>query len=400
MDIHNPPATADNTAFAIASVPPSVSAAHGPPASSAGGAFVASALDLYDHGLCPVPTGGDDGNQPLIRWGRWRSRPKRSFFEALAGEPRFANANVGILTGLSRVTVIDIDADPEVCRPLESLCGATPLVTRTPSGGAHWWYRSAGEPCRNLRGLGYPADVKGIGGLIIVPPSVRPTGPHAGHAYVVEVGDWGVLRDLPPLRADAQHRFGLIVSPTQAGERGDHSVSHKTVIRPGGRNIQLFNRLRPIARAVDSKEELLEEAAAFNRMECDPPLPDSEVARCAASVWRYQQEGRNYTGAASDFHATPELRAVMDLIADPNAIALYLYLCCLHPREMATGQPFAIAVRAMAAAKTVPGLGERALRLARDHILKVGLLVQVHRGGAFAGDPALFAFATSHRPIV
>src|SRR4051794_23544353 len=104
--------------------------------------FALAALDLCRAGLAVLPVGGDDGKQPLVAWGKWRKRPGRNFMEKLA--QRYVGANVGIITGLSDLTVVDCDA-PEAVAAMIERCGDTPLKTSTPSGGVHLWYRSAGE---------------------------------------------------------------------------------------------------------------------------------------------------------------------------------------------------------------------------------------------------------------
>ena len=90
--------------------------------------FADAALDLHGHGLAPIPLGGDDGKVPLVSFGRWKHRPGRQFLERLTQE--HPTANGGILTGLSGVTVVDVD-DPELVDPMVDLFGYTPLRTST-----------------------------------------------------------------------------------------------------------------------------------------------------------------------------------------------------------------------------------------------------------------------------
>ena len=71
--------------------------------------------------------------------------------------------------------------------------GDTPLKTRTPSGGCHLWYRHNGEP----GGLSphIPVQLKAAGGFVVVPPSVRPSGPHADRLYEFVEGTMAILPD-------------------------------------------------------------------------------------------------------------------------------------------------------------------------------------------------------------
>ena len=92
--------------------------------------FADAALDLRAHGLAPVPLGGDDGKVPLVTWARWEHIPGRQFLERQADE--HPTANVGVLTGLSAVTVVDID-DPQLVDGMVWRFGVSPLITATPS---------------------------------------------------------------------------------------------------------------------------------------------------------------------------------------------------------------------------------------------------------------------------
>ena len=99
---------------------------------------------------------------------------------------RFPEANVGILTGLSRIFVVDID-QAHLAEDMIRRFGATPLMVETPSGGIHLYYRASGERCGDLRRTEQlPVDLKGIGGFVVVPPSVRPSGQHAASS----TGSW------------------------------------------------------------------------------------------------------------------------------------------------------------------------------------------------------------------
>jgi len=166
-------------------------------------AFATAAPDLSNRGLAVLPLGGN-GKQPLIKWREWRKRPGQAFIQKLIDE--FPAANIGVLCGLSGITVVDIDA-PELTSLMIERFGETPLKTVTPSGGLHLWYRNSGEGCpKVLRGEGLAVDIKGKGGLVVVPPSVRPAGQYAGHLYSFFTGSWDDLPHLPPIRPGALNR--------------------------------------------------------------------------------------------------------------------------------------------------------------------------------------------------
>lgn len=95
----------------------------------------------------------------------WRSHP---------------DANIGLLTGRG-IDVLDVDG-PEGEQSLEALVGRRwPLPTTSEvrtgraEGGRHLYFLSAGWP--NTAGKLAPnLDTKGLGGYVILPPSVHPTG--------------------------------------------------------------------------------------------------------------------------------------------------------------------------------------------------------------------------------
>ena len=114
----------------------------------------------------------------------------------------FPHANVGVLTKLSVVTVIDVDA-PELVAEMEQRFGWSPLVAVTPSDGIHLWYRANGESCRNLRGSeGLEVDVKaggvGRGGFIVVPPPSALAGRMPENSTSLSAADGMTLHGFPP----------------------------------------------------------------------------------------------------------------------------------------------------------------------------------------------------------
>src|SRR3954452_1823826 len=135
------------------------------------GPFGRAALSLFRFGLAVIPCGGADGKVPLVHWGKWAKRPGLDFVRKMTC--RHPSANVGIITGLSGITVVDCD-DPVVVTAMITRCGDTPLKVRTPSGGVHLYYRTAGERCTGRRPEVLEVVVNCLGGFVVAPPSVRP----------------------------------------------------------------------------------------------------------------------------------------------------------------------------------------------------------------------------------
>ena len=141
--------------------------------------FGDNAVLLHALGLVVFPCGGDDGKRPLVKG--WQGRKSAKTVATWA--QRFAGANIGVACGASGVVVVDVDR-PELVGAMLRRFGDTPLLTRTPSGGAHLWYRKLG-PVRsgNLRKQGFEVDIKADGGFVVVPHSRTPKG-----VYVFERG--------------------------------------------------------------------------------------------------------------------------------------------------------------------------------------------------------------------
>ena len=142
--------------------------------------FGDNAVRLHALGLVILPCCGDDGKRPSVKG--WE-RPKSAKTVATWAQ-RFASANIGVACGASGVVVVDVDR-PELEDAMLRRFGDTPLLTRTPSGGAHLWYRKLG-PVRsgNLR-PGLEVDIKSDGGFVVVPPSLSSKG-----VYAFERGSW------------------------------------------------------------------------------------------------------------------------------------------------------------------------------------------------------------------
>jgi DNA-binding XRE family transcriptional regulator len=335
---------------------------------------------LRSRGLAVLPVGGETGKKPLVTWAKWTKPPATAFVDKLIC--RHPDANVGIICHLSRVTVVDID-DLALLGAMLERFGDTPLITRTPSGGYHIWYRHAGERCTNLRGEGLDVDIKGKGGFVVVPPSVARQGRHYGKPYVFERGSWADLGRLPRIRDDSL--------PMMIGGQGNNCFASAKAtplrsIAVGRRNDTLFRLLLRQAPYCDTFNDLVDVAFTINDGSLEEPLPPAEVATTASSVWRYEQRGENWAGR--------EARAVIDrstfeiLQQNPDAYVLWTKLKIEHG---ARKEAFAVCPEAMAKNEVIKGWRDkRRYRKARDCLVEQGLLDPVHIGGRGTGDPHLF----------
>ena len=154
----------------------------------------ATALDYAHHGWAVVPVHTvsrgrcscgraacpSAGKHPRVPWAEFqRAAPRVQVIEGWWRQ--WPDSNIGVVTGgVSGVVVLDVDprngGDASLAE-MEQRFGALPLTpeVRTGGGGRHLWFRAPRQavPSRVvLPGL----DVKGEGGVVIVPPSVHPSG--------------------------------------------------------------------------------------------------------------------------------------------------------------------------------------------------------------------------------
>jgi hypothetical protein len=340
---------------------------------------------LREYFLCPIPLGGEDGKKPLVKWRNQKNLPSPGYIDNLIG--RYPDANVGIVCGPSCVTVIDIDV-PGICDDEQQLqsyidrFGETPLITSTPSGGVHLWYESNGERKANLRAHGLPIDVLGIGGVVVVPPSVRPSGDHAGLTYRFLVGGWMDLHRLSPLKHGSLSSDTIEQFPSP-GPEGP--------IPKGMRDDSLFYYLKDQAPHLDDEEGLLDVGRTFN-MNCEPPLSDAQVKKTVRSVWGYYERGELWTKSGPP-------RVVLTGGPDGDLIILkqnpdgFLLYCVLKEAHGARKEPFAVSPKGMLEANVIPSFRSKTrYRDARRWLIDKELLEQVHKGGRGTGDPSLFRF--------
>ncbi len=140
------------------------------------GPFGREAIRLYQAGLAVIPC---DDKRPLIRYAGLTAPIGLDGLNRLV--EKHPNANVGMLTGLSKITVVDID-DPANAATMVARCGDTPLKVRTPSGGFHHWYRANGEISSKSETRGprrrYQRRRRPCGGAPVRSGEWRAHGPH------------------------------------------------------------------------------------------------------------------------------------------------------------------------------------------------------------------------------
>jgi hypothetical protein len=331
--------------------------------------FASMAETYVRHGMAVIPC---TGKRPLVRWQKMSQKTTARLL------PRWredhADANVGLLTGQSNLTVIDIDtADTSIVTECERRFGQTPVVARTPRGGTHLFFRSSGERTTAKLG-GQPIDVRGLGGFLVVPPSARAD----GRRYEFIRGSVEDLKELPAVKPGSVSGVGRF---------------RPTPIAEGKRNDTLFRLAMKGATNCETLGELLARLEILNESQCSPPLDQSEVEHIAASAWRYQLRGQNWVDRGWRVFASHS--EIDDLVATPDALALLLFLRRKHLRER---QAFIVAPRAMATKGPLSEWTERRLRKARSTLVNAGLLV-LTQGGGITGQASEFRFGDPLSPL-
>jgi putative DNA primase/helicase len=120
---------------------------------------------------------------------------------------------IGMPTGpKSGIDVLDLDLKPD-----EYIDGFTqvpnwqelsPLIVRTPSGGAHLWFRSQGNVRNSTDKIAPGVDTRGDGGYVIVPPSQSGSGD-----YAFDSGGLDDVADLLTFPSDLLERLGSRTAP-------------------------------------------------------------------------------------------------------------------------------------------------------------------------------------------
>jgi Bifunctional DNA primase/polymerase, N-terminal/Primase C terminal 1 (PriCT-1) len=340
--------------------------------------FAEMAIPLVERGLAVIPCPGDDGKSPLgaiSNFHLWKRRPSINTVSDWIF--KWGDANIGIITSLSDLTVADVDGGGKDAEEIIRRAGDTPLIVRTPSSGFHLYYRSRGEKSANLRSCGLAVDVRGSSGHVIVPPSFRPS---TGVPYIFERGSWDELIRLP------------FAKPGSLLAHFSGTGSSKLVIERGQRNDALFNTALREVLHCDDLETLVDVALTINEG-FPEPLPRAEVIRTAGSVWKYEANDDNWVGQGQ--RAVLELGTVKQLSMAPNgadAMLLFSNLLVAHGARHTRGEPFAISPAAMSG--TVLPWAERRIRKARQTLIKLGLISQTYQGGRFRHDPSLFRLGT------
>lgn len=133
------------------------------------------ALALYDAGFCVIPIKAK-GKEALVKWEKFTiRRPQKPTIERWVST--WPDANIGVLTGLGFV-VIDVDGEEGI--EIIKTKTLPPTLIEETGRGFHYLYKTSDSmPTRNLyrgRTGEKVVDLRGLGGYIVVAPSIHPSG--------------------------------------------------------------------------------------------------------------------------------------------------------------------------------------------------------------------------------
>lgn len=211
---------------------------------------------------------------------------------------RWPRALIGLDVGRAGLAVLDYDprndGDGDGARTLARLVGdVETLWARTPAGGAHAYFRvRAGVSIRNSAGeLGPGLDVRGRGGMVILPPSANATG---RYEWVnLPDGSLPEIGTLPQAVIDAlRPRYEAASRPMRWDAPGElerlfmRRLSYLGPLAEGRRNDGLFKLGRWFRNKGATPAEIQAALLDVNSRHCLPSLTEREVLGIAASASR------------------------------------------------------------------------------------------------------------------
>jgi hypothetical protein len=254
-------------------------------------ARIAQAARAYAaHGWSVVPV-EPRGKRPIVAWHEFQQRIAGAD-EIAAWYRHWPRANVAIVTGaVSGLVVLDVDPRHHGVRSLEERVlahGPLPVTpeARTGGGGRHLYFAHPGGNVQNRVGMAPGLDLRGDGGCVVAPPSVHESG--GLYAWVTARGPDDVeTAALPPwlderLRAEPHHPGRPAAHWRELARRGVHE---------GERNATIASFAGHLLRRGVDPDVVRELLLAWNRVRCDPPLSDAELAQVVDSIVRRHERG-------------------------------------------------------------------------------------------------------------
>ncbi|MHB2025092.1 MAG: phage/plasmid primase, P4 family [Elusimicrobiota bacterium] len=239
------------------------------------GLILERALACVEQGWAVFPV-APNAKTPLTKNGF--KDASKSAFAVRKTFSRHKACNIGIATGeASGGVVLDIDVKngAKGRESLGELRGLPPTLTvSTPSGGWHLYFRYPEGGLRSKNGILPGIDLKGDGGYVLA----------AGSSIDGKFYEY----------VDPEAPIAALPEAILARLRNSIGKSPKTKVSPvaeaiseGARNATLASLAGTLRRRGMEREEIEVALKAVNGRRCNPPLPEDEVAKVAASISHY-----------------------------------------------------------------------------------------------------------------
>ena len=303
---------------------------------------------------------------------------------------KHGGAQIGLVTGgLSRVVVVDVDnVSSDALSEAAAVFGNTPLIGKTP-GGWHLFYQANGErTCQGLDVGGWHVDIRGEGGLAILPPSLHWRG---DREYEWFRGSPDLLWSggLPAMDQDALADLASI--KPKATQPALAPVGDGEAVPVGRRNSALTATAGRLLRSgrCATLESLTAALLVFRDDRLDQSIEavtDAEVEKVARSMWR----GFDPAKAAKGQHYAKVSMGELDRAPRRKwgPLGLLAWLRMQHP----TPRPGGFAISPEHVAELIGGgVTEKMVKDWRRNLTDWGVLALVRKGRG-KGNPNGYEF--------
>jgi hypothetical protein len=244
---------------------------------------LAAALDYLARGWSIVPVAAR-AKRPIVRWETFQHRlPGQD--QLVAWFRRWPDANLAVVTGaLSGLVVLDVDprhGGEQSLAMIEERHGRLPATIEsvTGGGGRHVYFAHPGHEGRNRVGLMPGLDLRGDGGVIVVPPSIHPS----GNPYRWRPGhgpEETTVAALPRWLEAEQQSTGPVQGHTLAYWR----KLLREGVAEGQRNSTIASLTGHLLWHGVDPDVVREMMLVWNRQRCTPPLGDDEVSEIVHNI--------------------------------------------------------------------------------------------------------------------
>ena len=189
---------------------------------------------------------------------------------------RWPTANVGLAIPPG-LLVVDVDS-PEALQRLKVQDRILPTTATASTGrGRHFWYSTAEAKTRNCVGLFPGIDVRAVGGYVVAPPSVHPSG---------SVYRWDIALSNSNISECPEWLSQLLSCRSRSPQGRSAECWHETILAriPEGRRNQTLTQVAGLLFRRLPATVAAELAYCWAQAKLAPPLPEREVLRTIDSI--------------------------------------------------------------------------------------------------------------------